>query len=344
MGSYVLSAVTTVVSSTAPPPELPGFLNSLSSPLQHYGLWAILVLVFVEDFGIPVPGETVLIAGAIFAGSGRLNVVVVGLVGFFAAVLGDNVGYAIGRFGGRALVERWGKYIFLTPERVDKAEAFFHRHGGKIIIVARFIEGLRQANGIIAGISRMHWLRFLIFNAIGAALWVGTWVTVGYFAGRHITPIYHAITTYSLYVAIAAVVLIVAWIARRLYLHRTKATTAPVRAEASETAQASETAVAEPKAPLPGVNGRGSANGATGSANDPEATGATDPAQPSLGLGEVVAVGGYEPASGACVAVAGIGWCFVRVRLQFAGSGAGWPGVVRAPAQAAPPAAARWRR
>ena len=80
-------------------------------------------------------------------------------------------------------MERWGKYVFLTPERLDKAEAFFNRHGGKIIVIARFIEGLRQANGIIAGITGMHWLRFLAFNALGAALWVGTWVSVGYFAG-----------------------------------------------------------------------------------------------------------------------------------------------------------------
>ena len=146
--------------------------------------------------------------------------VAVGLVAFFAAVFGDNIGYAIGRFGGRRLVERWGKYMFLTPERLDKAEEFFNRHGAKIIIIARFIEGLRQANGIIAGIAQMHWLRFLAYNALGAALWVGTWVSVGYFAGQHITTIYNAITRYSLYVAIAAVVLIVALIARHVIIKR----------------------------------------------------------------------------------------------------------------------------
>ena len=112
-----------------------------------------------------MPGETILIAAAIFAGAGRLNIVAVGVVGFVAAVIGDNIGFAIGHFGGRALALRWGKYVFLTEERLDRAEAFFDRHGGKIIVVARFIEGLRQANGIIAGISGMHWRRFLIFNA-----------------------------------------------------------------------------------------------------------------------------------------------------------------------------------
>ena len=202
---------------------LPGFLEALASPLEHYGLWAIFFLVLVEDFGIPVPGETVIIAASIYAGSGRLNVVAVGVVAFFAAVFGDNIGYGIGRFGGRRLVDRWGKYVFLTPERLDKAEEFFDRQGAKIITIARFIEGLRQANGIIAGITKMHWLRFIAYNALGAALWVGTWVSIGYFAGQHINTIYSVITRYSLYVAIAAVVLIVGLIARHVVRRRRQA-------------------------------------------------------------------------------------------------------------------------
>jgi membrane protein DedA with SNARE-associated domain len=228
----LLTAVAAAVSG-GQQPVLPGFLNSLSSPLSHYGLWAVALLVLVEDFGIPVPGETVLIAASIYAGSGRLNVVAVGLVGFAAAVVGDNIGYAIGRFGGRALVERWGKYVFITPERLDKAERFFENHGGKIITIARFIEGLRQANGLIAGITHMHWLKFVAFNALGAALWVGTWVSIGYFAGQHITTIYNAITQYSLYAAIAAVVLIVVFVGLRVRKRRhAKLSTAEAEAEA----------------------------------------------------------------------------------------------------------------
>jgi len=164
--------------ASSPPPNLPGFLNVVAPYLEHYSYWAVLLLVMLEDFGIPVPGETILIAAAIFAGAGRLNVVLVGLVGFVAAVIGDNIGFAIGHFGGRALALRWGKYVFLTQERLAKAEYFFDHHGARIIVVARFIEGLRQANGIIAGISGMHWRRFVVFNALGAALWVGTWVTL----------------------------------------------------------------------------------------------------------------------------------------------------------------------
>jgi membrane protein DedA with SNARE-associated domain len=167
-----------------------------------------------------VPGETTLILGAVYAGAGRLNIWLVVLLGFLGAVVGDNIGFAIGHFGGRRLVERFGRYIFLTPERLNKTTDFFERHGGKIIVVARFIEGLRQANGIIAGISGMHWARFLAFNALGAALWVGVWTSIGYFSGNNIDSIYRTATRYSTYFAIAFGVLVLAWIVRRVYRWR----------------------------------------------------------------------------------------------------------------------------
>jgi membrane protein DedA with SNARE-associated domain len=217
----VLTAAVMLASS--PPPELPGFLNVVAPYLEHYSYWAVLLLVMLEDFGVPVPGETILIAAAIFAGAGRLNVVLVGLIGFMAAVIGDNIGFAIGHYGGRALALRWGKYVFLTEERLTKAEVFFNRHGGKIIVVARFIEGLRQANGIIAGISGMRWLRFVFYNALGAALWVGTWVTLGYLAGNHINTIYHYITNYSYYALIVAAVLLASYIIWRVLRRRQRA-------------------------------------------------------------------------------------------------------------------------
>jgi membrane protein DedA with SNARE-associated domain len=197
-------------------PQLPGVLHALQPTLNHYGYLAVAGLVLLEDFGVPVPGETVLILGAVYAGTGRLSIVLVGLLGFLAAVTGDNIGFAIGRFGGRPLVERFGRYILLTPERLDKATGFFERRGASIIIVARFVEGLRQANGIIAGTTGMHWARFLAFNAIGAALWVGLWASVGYFSGNHITSIYNTATHYSLIFGIVVGVLIIGYIAFRV--------------------------------------------------------------------------------------------------------------------------------
>jgi membrane protein DedA with SNARE-associated domain len=202
-------------------PHLPGIFHALEPVLNHYGYIAVGGLVFLEDFGVPAPGETVLIAGAIYAGAGRLNIVLVAAIAFGAAVLGDNVGYAIGRYGGRELALRWGKYVFITKERLDRAQGFFERHGGKVVTVARFIEGLRQANGVIAGISDMPWAtRFLPFNALGAALWVGLWTTVGYTAGSHINAIYRDISHYELYVAVAVGVLLIAYIAFRVVKSR----------------------------------------------------------------------------------------------------------------------------
>ena len=215
-----------------PPPHLPGFLNSLAGPLDHFGYWAVVLLVMIEDFGVPVPGETILIAAAVYAGTGRLNVLAVGVIGFVAAVIGDNIGFAIGHYGGRTVVLRWGRYARLTGERLDKAEIFFQRHGTWIITVARFIEGLRQANGIVAGTAGLRWRRFLAFNALGAALWAGTWVSLGYLAGSHIDAIYHDITRYSYYLLIALGVVLTAYIARHV-LRRTRRRDAPGSRQAS---------------------------------------------------------------------------------------------------------------
>ncbi|MFJ1652563.1 DedA family protein [Streptomyces sp. NPDC088337] len=201
-------------------PPLPGPLEHLAPLLSHYGYWAVGGVVLVEDFGVPAPGETILIAAGVYAGAGQLDVVAVALIAFAAAVVGDNIGYLVGHLGGRPFVHRWGRYIFLTPERFAAAERFFGRHGGKIVVVARFIEGLRQANGIIAGTTGMHWLRFLAFNALGAALWVGLWVSLAYVAGTHIDTVYAEISRYQVYVLVALAVLVVALIARHLLRRR----------------------------------------------------------------------------------------------------------------------------
>jgi len=202
---------------------LPGIFNSLAPTLDHYGYLAVAGFIFMEDFGTPfVPGETILIAAALYAGAGRLNVIAVGLVGLVAAVAGDNVGYAIGRFLGREAVVRWGRYVLLTEERVGRAEAFFARQGGKIVVVARFVDGLRQANGLVAGITEMPWASFLAFNAIGAALWVGCWVAVGDLAGSHISAVYHWFSRFAFFGLVALVVLAAAMVVR----HRRRAASA----------------------------------------------------------------------------------------------------------------------
>ncbi|MFB9247724.1 DedA family protein [Sphaerisporangium melleum] len=184
-------------------------LTALWQAAGEYGYLAIALLVLLEDFGVPVPGETVLIAAAVSAGEGRLSIVAVVAVAFLAAVTGDNLGYLLGRTAGRRLVTRYGRYVFITPRRLARAEEFVGRHGAKVVIVARFIEGLRQLNGIVAGGAGMPWRRFLLCNAIGAALWVGVWASVGYLAGNHLVAVEAALRRYQWF-AIAGLVLLVA--------------------------------------------------------------------------------------------------------------------------------------
>ena len=195
---------------------LPGVFHTLAPVLTHYGYLAVAGFLFLEDFGVPVPGEAILIAAAVYAGAGRLNIVAVAVIAFAAATAGDNVGFAIGRFGGRPLVLRLGRYVGITNERLDKAEQWFHRHGGKVVTIARFVEGLRQANGIVAGVTRMAWLRFLAYNVLGAALWVGVWTTVGEISGSHIDTVYSIVSRVFLYLVAAVVVALVA----RFLVHR----------------------------------------------------------------------------------------------------------------------------
>jgi membrane protein DedA with SNARE-associated domain len=202
--------------------HLPGVLHALEPALDHYGYLAVAGFVLLEDFGVPVPGETILVLGAVYAGTGRLNVLLVALIGFIAAVLGDNIGFAIGHFGGRPLIERYGRYLLITPKRLDSVTDFFARHGAKVVAGARFVEGLRQANGIVAGVSGMHWARFLAFNALGAALWVTVWTSIGYLSGSHIDAIYNAATRYEAYLAIAVAALLLLYLAKLLRRRRAR--------------------------------------------------------------------------------------------------------------------------
>jgi membrane protein DedA with SNARE-associated domain len=162
-------------------------LVSVKPYLDQYGYWAVFAAILLEDFGVPVPGETLLIAGALLASQGHMHILPLLLIGWIGAVTGDNIGYAIGRFGGRHLLLRYGPYLLVSQRRLEYAEAFFRRRGGVVIVLARFFAVLRQLNGIVAGMARMPWWRFLPYNALGAALWVGFWGILFYqLAGRAI--------------------------------------------------------------------------------------------------------------------------------------------------------------
>ena len=195
---------------------------SIAGLIGRFGYFGVFGMVFVESFGVPAPGETAIIGGATVAGAGGLNVFVVALVAFLAAVTGDSLGYLIGRTGGRGLVLRYGRYLRLTPRRLDRVEQFMARRGPLMVVVARFVEGLRQLNGVVAGVTRMPFARFVVCNAIGAALWVGIWSSAGYFAGNHLPAINAAIHRYQNYAIALAVVLVAAYAVRHALRRRAR--------------------------------------------------------------------------------------------------------------------------
>ena len=197
----------------SPTADLPGFLHGVAPILDRWGYLAVAGVIGVESFGVPAPGQTIMVAAAIYAGAGRLNIVAVAAIAFVAAVIGDNIGYWIEVRGGRKVALRWGRYVFLTPERLARAEGFFARRGGRVVLVARFIDGLRQFNGVIAGITAMPWRTFLLYNAIGAALWVGFWTTIAYLLGTHLVEIIDHAHKYQWWAIAAVVVAAAAYVA-----------------------------------------------------------------------------------------------------------------------------------
>lgn len=140
-----------------------------------YGVWALLVVLYFESFGVPLPGESALVAAALLATRGDLEIGHVFLAAWAGAVLGDSTGYLIGRFGGRPLLIRFGSRVRLTPERLSRLEETVKTKGFFLVLTARFIVVLRQLNGLIAGSAGMPWPRFLAANGLGAMLWAGLW-------------------------------------------------------------------------------------------------------------------------------------------------------------------------
>jgi membrane protein DedA with SNARE-associated domain len=220
-----------------PPADLPGFLHGVAPILDRWGYLAVAGVIGVESFGVPAPGQTIMVAAAIYAGAGRLNVVAVAAIAFVAAVLGDNIGYWIGVRGGRRIVHRFGRYVLITPERLERAEKFFARRGNRIVVVARFIDGLRQLNGVIAGITAMPWRTFLIYNAIGAALWVGWWTTISYLLGTHLVEIIEQVHRYKWWAMAAVAVAVAAYIILHVRHIRRRRARAAAAAEDEATAE-----------------------------------------------------------------------------------------------------------
>jgi membrane protein DedA with SNARE-associated domain len=147
---------------------------------SRYGYGVVFLGVFLENAGLPVPGETVLLAGAALARFGRLSLPWVIVTAILGATLGDNLGFFVGRRAGRALAERYGSKLGLTPRRLRQFDRFFERHGAKTVFIARFITGLRVFGALLAGGSGLAWRTFLVYNASGAIVWATAVSVAGY--------------------------------------------------------------------------------------------------------------------------------------------------------------------
>ena len=146
----------------------------------RYGYTVVFVGVMLENAGLPVPGETALLAGAALAQFGRLSLVWVIVWAVCGAVLGDNIGFLVGRRLGRSVLERYGRRVGLTGARLQQFDRFFERYGPQTIFIARFVTGLRVFGALLAGASTVHWRVFLLYNALGALVWSIVIALVGF--------------------------------------------------------------------------------------------------------------------------------------------------------------------
>jgi len=181
--------------------------------IADYGYWAIALALLCENAGLPVPGETTLLLASFLAYSEhKLHLGWIILVATCAATIGDNLGYAIGSYGGRPLLERY-QNIFRIPSRtLERGESLFARFGAATIFFARFIFGLRVIAGPLAGVLRMPWKAFALFNFLGAAVWVTVIATVGYLFGRHWDALERAVGRFNLAgIAVVLVILLFFW-------------------------------------------------------------------------------------------------------------------------------------
>lgn len=188
-------------------------ISSLINHLLHsYGYIAVLLFVGLESMGIPLPGETMLITAAVYAGSTHhLNIALVALVAAAAAVAGDNAGFWLGQRGGTSLVRRYGRWVGLDAKKLKVGRYLFDRHGGKIVFFGRFIIALRTYAAFFAGLNGMRRSRFLVANSTAAVLWSACWASGAYALGSAATRVGSTLTAIGLgAVAVLAVVMAVA--------------------------------------------------------------------------------------------------------------------------------------
>jgi len=187
-------------------PVIGQLVGGVLSALQALGYPGIATVVGLESMGIPMPGETTLIAASYLAATGHFSLPLVISFAALGAVVGDSIGYAIGCKGGRRFLNRHEKYVRITPEKLAIADRYFVRHGAKTVFLGRFLPLLRILAGPLAGTAKMPYRRFLAANVAGALTWATTMGTLAFFFGRPVAAFLSSLGVWGL-VAIAALLL-----------------------------------------------------------------------------------------------------------------------------------------
>ena len=177
--------------------------SALQQFLATYGYFAVFVFVAIESIGIPFPGETMLLVAAIDAGkTHQLSIVLVILAATLGAIVGDNIGFWIGREGGYRVLRRYGRYIGFDERKLKVGIYMFRKHGGKVVFFGRFVAVLRAWAAFLAGVNHMPWSRFLAFNALGGFVWATLYGLGGYFLGEQIHRLTGPVGTISIVLAL----------------------------------------------------------------------------------------------------------------------------------------------
>ena len=192
-------------------------LDFLRGLLVQYGYWGVAATLLLENAGIPVPGETVLLLASFLAFSEHaLDLRWIVVVGTIAATLGDNLGFALGHYGGRPLLERYQRFFRVQSATLERGEQIFGRYGAATVFFARFVFGMRIIAGPLAGVLRMPWRKFLLFNFLGALLWVTVIAGAGYMFGQHWRRLVQDLKVFDIAVAVLVLLAIAfVWLRHR---------------------------------------------------------------------------------------------------------------------------------
>jgi membrane protein DedA with SNARE-associated domain len=167
--------------------------HTITNLVATWGYLAVFLFVAIESTGIPFPGETMLLTAAAYASTGNLAIPLVIAAAASGAIIGDNLGYVAGRTGGRGLALRYGRYVRLDEKKLDKAESFFRRHGDKTVFFGRWIAVLRAWAAFLAGLNRMHWAKFLFYNAAGGITWATIIGVLAFELGKNLTLLHRVV-------------------------------------------------------------------------------------------------------------------------------------------------------